>query len=186
MMRTIGMRLASSALALLTPETQREEILGDLAEEFALRSKSSSTSAATGWYYRQIVRSLPPLAWARIAKGTWLATLGTALGAYVALGIVEYALNLTMMRVFTLPAAAVDALTLIFGFPLLILLGFGVSRVRPSAATTLAAIMAIVAIAVMSNTTEDVTLTYKITFVILGPLGVVLGSKFHSSRNAKS
>jgi hypothetical protein len=182
MMRRFGMRLAASVVARLTPEKNREALLGDLAEEFELRAKSGAASA---WYFRQVATSLPPLAWAQIKKGVWLATLGAALAAYVAVAITELSLNALIMKIFGPGFSLSGALRMTLGFPVLMLIGFCASRVRRGAAATLAAMMGIVAITVMVTTTETVPVWFWFVYIVAGPMAVVLGGRIRSARRAK-
>ena len=58
-------RLAEALLHALLPSDDRDEVLGDLAEEFSERVMASATQARL-WYWRQALRSLPPLALLRL------------------------------------------------------------------------------------------------------------------------
>ena len=75
------------------PEAEREPLLGDLTEEYELRASSSSRSAALKWYLRQFCASALALLWARLGRTAWISTMGVALLAYIAVGVVEVMVN---------------------------------------------------------------------------------------------
>lgn len=83
--------LATWLLAQAVPERNREILLGDLHEEYALRAQFAPTSTATLWYWGQACRSIPPLVWSSARNGRWLFTLAVAIGAYLFVGIFEFA-----------------------------------------------------------------------------------------------
>jgi len=183
MMRRFSLQLAGRLLAALTPEKDREGLLGDLAEEFELRSKSGPASA---WYVRQVVTSLPPLAWAEIKRGAWLATLGAALAAYVAVAVTEVSLNALIAEIFGPGFSLSGALRMTLGFPVLMLIGFGASRVRRGAAATLAAMMGMVGVALMVTTSETVPAWFWFAYIVAGPMAVILGGRIRSANRARS
>ena len=84
-----ALRVATWIFSGLVPKDVREPLMGDLAEEHALRVKAGSSSAALKWYLRQIFASIPPLLWTRLTRAAWLSTLGVALLAYFAVGVVQ-------------------------------------------------------------------------------------------------
>src|SRR6185503_10459098 len=51
-----------------TPIDDRNDVLGDLAEEFAARAASGRPSEARAWYWRQTLRSIGPLAARRVKE----------------------------------------------------------------------------------------------------------------------
>jgi len=66
----------------------RDAILGDLAEEFALRAAHDGNGAARHWYYREAIRATPHLLWngARSLRGRDVRHLaGVVLTSYVLL-----------------------------------------------------------------------------------------------------
>ena len=67
----------------------REPLIGDLAEEYAMRAQTDSSSVALRWYLSQICASTLPVMRIRLARAVWLATLGVALLAYLAVGVVQ-------------------------------------------------------------------------------------------------
>ena len=53
-------RVAEAILLRLLPKQDRGPILGDLAEEFARRTRTDGVNAARSWYWHQFVRSVLP------------------------------------------------------------------------------------------------------------------------------
>ena len=53
-MRDRALKMATWAFSWLAPRSQREALLGDLLEEYALRANAASASAARKWYLRQL------------------------------------------------------------------------------------------------------------------------------------
>lgn len=60
--------LARWLLRCATPIDDRNDVLGDLAEEFATRAASRGPSEARAWYWRQTLRSIGPLAARRVRR----------------------------------------------------------------------------------------------------------------------
>src|ERR1700760_1770285 len=98
MMRYGFLRWALRIFSWLAPRSAREAMLGDLAEEFALRAAAASPAAAARWYRRELCASPPPLTllWTRVARAPWLATMGVALLAYVGVGVAEFLVHLAL------------------------------------------------------------------------------------------
>jgi hypothetical protein len=66
--------------ALGTKTDFRDGLLGDLAEEFALRAEREGAPATRRWYYRESIRATPHLLrdWARGLRVSACTSLGTA------------------------------------------------------------------------------------------------------------
>jgi hypothetical protein len=65
-------------LECLVPSRELEFVIGDLVEEYALRSRGSSTFPAAYWYTMQVCRSILPLLWTSTARAGWPGTLAIA------------------------------------------------------------------------------------------------------------
>jgi hypothetical protein len=177
-MRNPSLHLATWILSRLAPENERDPLIGDLAEEYALRSKATSSSAARKWYLRQVCASVPPLLRARLRRPMWLATFGFALAAYIAIGVVQLIVGWVIADIY-------DPLNLIIGLPMVVLIGYVAARFRRRAATVLAALM-LVAVTVMTlTTTEAAPLWYRIAF-FLGPAAAFIGGAVHSRQERRS
>jgi len=173
-MRNPSLHLATWVLSRLLPENELDPLIGDLAEEYALRSKAASSSAARKWYLRQVCASVPPLLWARLRRPMWLATFGLALAAYIAVGVVDLIVNEVISRF--------NPLNLVISFPMVVLIGYCAARIRPGAVTVLAAMM-LVAVTVMTvSTTETAPLWYRIAYFFVGPAAVFIGRALHHRR----
>src|SRR5262249_43603542 len=79
-------RMGCWLLGCLLSERDREAVMGDLAEEYALRARSASL-----WYWGQVYRSVPSILWRSARGGHWLPALSVAMGVYIAAGAAEFA-----------------------------------------------------------------------------------------------
>jgi hypothetical protein len=93
-----GSRLASWIFACAVPPEDRETVLGDLAEEFAMRREETPHHAAAMWYWTQIARSMPWLLCAPIRRNGWLHTSAVATAACLAQAVVELAIATAIAR----------------------------------------------------------------------------------------
>ena len=174
-MRDSLSRPASWVLGRLLPARDLEAVLGDLAEEYVLRSRSTSPSSVSRWYWSQICRSIPPLLWVSIRRGGWLITLGVAIGAHIVSGIVEFA-GVTAMSTLVAPNARVQAaLSLVLGLTTIVLGGYFAEWIRQGAATALAMIVATVVPVLMVTMGDSSPLWYQIVFLAVGPLAALAG-----------
>lgn len=142
---------ASWIMACVLPLPDLEVVMGDLAEEYPLPSRSTSDSRVSRWYWGQVSRSIPPLLWASIRRGGWLATLAAALGACMVQATVELAFQSAMSGLLT-PDVPVPAIfTLIAGLTTLVLVGYLAAWLRPGAATVLATTVVIAVVVQMAT-----------------------------------
>jgi hypothetical protein len=180
-MRHRYVNLATWILLGLVPRSEREPLAGDLAEEYSLRSKAASSSAADEWYLRQVRASVLPLLWARLRRPEWRATLGVALAAYVAAGIVELTVNWAMATSSATGSTAYNPLGLFVVFPLVVLVGYFAARFRPGAPAVLAGMMLLAATIISASTTESVPLWWRIAYFFVGPVAACLGGTLRRS-----
>ena len=157
----------------LVPKGDREHLIGDLAEEYALRARTESEAVAARWYLRQIYASIVPLMRIRLARAVWLATLGVALRAYLMLGAAQLTIGWALPTSY---GPTYDPLGLVIAFPVIVLLGYFAERSRRKAATVLAAMMLLAATALTLFTTENVPLWYRVAIFIVGPVAALVGS----------
>src|SRR2546425_11109058 len=87
----IAPRFATWLLGCLLPQRDREAVLGDLIEEYAIRARSASPSTVARWLWGQVYRSVPLVLWSAIRRRGSLSTLSVALGAYIVAGTLESA-----------------------------------------------------------------------------------------------
>jgi len=112
--------------ALGVPTPFRELLLGDLAEEFALRADRDGLGAARRWYYRESIRATPYLlrSWIRRVRARDLTHLGgVVLSSYVFLAMLGGFLAATVLSVVVAFGLAPDLRLLRPGDPLLLAIG---------------------------------------------------------------
>jgi hypothetical protein len=164
--------MATWVLARFVPEGEREPLVGDLEEEYALRVRTDSSSAPVVWYLRQICSSIPPVIGVRLSRATWLATLGVALIAYLAVGLGQ------LVILWAIPASAAPTyhpLGVIIAFPLVAIIGYVAELSRRRAAIVLAAIMLFAITAVTLLIAESAPFWYRAAYFFVGPVGALVG-----------
>jgi hypothetical protein len=178
-MRIPALHVATWIFSWLVPKDVREPLMGDLAEEYALRVKAVSSSAALRWYLQQICASIPPLLWTRLTRTTWLSTLGVALLAYVTVGVVQIILR---WAISSSSATLHNPLDLIVIFPVVVLIGYLAERLRRRAAIVLGAMMLIAITALTVWASESAPLWYRLAWFFVGPAAAFIGSVLPSLR----
>lgn len=178
------LQLATWMLSRLAPESEREPLVGDLMEEFALRANSSSASQALRWYLRQVCASAGPLLWVRFRRGvwTWISTMGVALLAYIAVGVVDFAVKWVIPNWTADGTFAPNPLGLIVTSALVVVIGYCAARFRRGAPIVLGVIMLLVVVWMMWGTAEHIPLWYRIAYFLIGPGAAFLGGALYSSR----
>jgi hypothetical protein len=174
----LALALATSILSRLVPPGDREPLVGDLAEEYALRVRADPSYAPHLWYLRQIWSSIPPIIRMRLSREAWCATLGVALVAYFAVGLGQLAVAWAIP---TSSEPTYDPLGLIVTFPLIVIIGYFAERSRRGAAAVLATLMllAITAITLLIAVTAPVW--YQAAYFFVGPVGAIVGGALHES-----
>jgi hypothetical protein len=163
----------------LVPGDVREPLLGDLAEEHALRVKESSPSAAMAWYFKQMCASIPPLLWTRLTRGVWLSTLGVAVLAYFAVAAAQL---ITRWAIVSSSAILYNPLDVILIFPTVVVIGYVAERLRRRAAVVLAAMMLIAITAMTLWANESPPVWYRLAWFFVGPAAAFMGSVLSSAR----
>jgi hypothetical protein len=118
--------------ALGAPTPFREVLLGDLAEEFALRADRDGPAAARRWYYRESIRATPYLlrGWMRGVHARDLTHLaGVILSSYVFLVMLGGFLAATVQSVVGAFGLALELRSLRPGDPLLLAIGLPLGSV---------------------------------------------------------
>jgi hypothetical protein len=87
--RPLAVIWLSRLMECLLPRDVGELVVGDLNEEFALRMRSTPGGQATAWFALQVAVSVPRLLMLSVTRLTWLKSLGVAVAAYLALGLLE-------------------------------------------------------------------------------------------------
>jgi hypothetical protein len=177
-----ALRVATWIFAWLVPKAEREPLIGDLAEEYTLRTKTASSSSAFKWYLQQILASVPPLAWSRITRTVWLSTLCVALLAYFAVGVAQVILR---WAISSSSATAHNPLDLIAIFPMVVLIGYFAERFRRRAAIVLGAMMLLAITAMTVWATETSPLWYRVAWFFVGPAAALIGGVLPSLRRRR-
>lgn len=182
MMRNRVLHMVTWMLSRLVPEDQCEPLVGDLMEEYELRAKGNSSSAAFKWYLQQACASAPSLLWARFTRAAWISTIGVAFLAYVAVGVVDFSVKLLIPNWTPNGVFAPNPLGLIVSFPPIVIIGYFAARFRRGAAILLGLIMLVVITVLMWGTTEPMPLWFRVGYFIVGPAAAFIGSAVHSRR----
>jgi hypothetical protein len=171
-MRSI--QLATWILGSLLPRSAFEPVLGDLVEEYNLRSRSTSASSLSGWYWSQLFRSIAPLLWATLRRGGW-PIAAAAVAAYVAANLVEMAVSLAAARLLDPGTQGYVIAEFAFGLGAATLGGYIAEWLRAGAATLLAAIAVVVVLVLMATIPDSAPLWYQIGFLLGAPLAALVG-----------
>lgn len=165
--------LATWLLESLLPKTDRDAVLGDLIEEYAIRARSASPATVARWYWGQVSRSIPQVMWFAIRRGGLPSTLSVALAAYVAIGPVESAALAAIARL--LGGRPHTLVGVMVGLATIAVVGYVATWVRPGAAQALAAIVLIAVVLLMATMSGSAPLWYGLTFLIVGPVAALAG-----------
>jgi hypothetical protein len=175
------LHLATWILSRLANSKDRESLVGDLAEEHAVRARATSPAAAFKWRLRQVCASTLPLLWYRLTRTAWISTLGVALLAYIAVAVVEFGANRMILRSLRMGTQTYTPLELIITVPAVVLIGYFAARCRRRAATVLGLMMLPVVIAVTLSSTEHTPVWYRIVYFIVGPASAFIGEGLRSA-----
>jgi hypothetical protein len=162
-------RVANWLLGRLLPERDREVVMGDLVEEYALRARSASRVTVSHWYWGQVCRSIPRIVWRSARRGHWLPTLSVAMGAYIAAGMIEFAGDAAISKLVAPESPMLAVVGMIIGLATMALGGYLAAWVRPGASTALAWIVMISVAVMMVTQKPNAPLWYQIAFLIFGP-----------------
>jgi hypothetical protein len=185
MMRSRGLQATTWVFARFVPAAEREPIVGDLVEEYALRANASSSSAALKWYLQQVCTSAAPLLWARLRGVAWISTIGVALLAYIAVGVAETTVNWAISNRTATGAFAFKPLGLMIVFPMIVLIGYFAARFRRGAPVVLGAMMLLVVTLMTLLTSESMPPWYRVAYFIAGPSAAFIGGSLRSLRLAR-
>jgi hypothetical protein len=140
----IRSRLADWVLTCATPPEDREAVVGDLAEEYAIRVSQGSPARAACWYWNQVIRAVPWLLWLPLRRNGVFGALAVAIVAC----FIQAGVELCAASIIRNVADPANAISPQMGLGVVLLSLFTVSyaaaRVRPGAGTLLA-VMAMVA-----------------------------------------
>ncbi|HJU74513.1 MAG TPA: permease prefix domain 2-containing transporter [Gemmatimonadaceae bacterium] len=168
-------RTAAWLLGWLLTDANRDGVLGDLTEEFALRARRDSLPNASRWYWRQVVRSLPRFFWSGFRRGQWRAPLGAAVAAQVFITFGESLILIPLARTFDLTGSFRWLVEMPIGFAAMTLGGFVAAWMRRGADVALAVLSTIMIIVFMIVLGGASPRWYQITFLVLGPVAILTG-----------
>ena len=160
----------------VVPAPYREAMLGDLIEEYALRSESASSPNVMRWFWSQACRSVPRMVWSSLGSRDWLISMSIAMGVYIVLEVLEYGAHLAVSRL-----VAPQPSTYVLLAPVLFLAGSSIggcvaARIRRGA-TIFLALMVMITVAIsidLKVCAIPVPWWYEFGFLTLGPLSVLL------------
>jgi hypothetical protein len=147
--------------------------MGDLAEEFSLRMQSSDP--CWSWYWGQILRSIPPMAWKATRQGRWRDTFLVALGAYIAAGLAESLADAVLLKTVNPQSSLHTVLSLIIGLTTTASAGYVAARFRSGAERVMAVIVLLAATGLLVARVGEVPLWYGFAFLLAGPLASLAG-----------
>ena len=179
---SIAIRLVERVL----PERHRDPIVGDLIEEYELRSRSSTPWRATCWYWGQVCRTVFGLTWAAACRGDWLATVSVACGIYLVAQALEFASTRaisTAVRPNPFPA---EVISVGVGLTMLAIGGYVATWIRRGAGSVLAAIAMIVVAALMTASSGSAPKWYGIAFLVVGPSAALIGAGLCRARSLRA
>jgi hypothetical protein len=177
-------RMATWVLERVLPERDREAILGDLIEEYALRARSTAPSVVSRWYWAQVCRSIPRVVWGSVSRERWLPTLGVAIAAYIAAGALEFAGTVAISKLISPDAPVYTVISLVVGLATMVIGGYFATWIRPGAGTVMAAIVMIGVAVLMMTMSGSAPLWYGLAFLVFGPLAAFAGGTLCRGRSA--
>jgi hypothetical protein len=163
------------AIAQIVPVPTLDAALGDLAEEYALKSQSTSGRRASRWYWGQLARSIPQMVWFDIRRSGVVTTFAVAFGAWLVAGIVESIADMALIALYGSNAVIEGLPGLLAGLGAFALGGYVAALVRPAATKVLAALRAVVVVALPVAGAGDVSPWYAAIFLVFGPLASIAG-----------
>lgn len=112
--RPLAVRGVARLIECLLPRECSELVVGDLYEEFALRSHDRRD--AVRWFMLQSVRSVPGLLWLSLRRWSWLKALAVAGLAFLLLGELEPVVARWLLGSFEFSSGQLLALSFLVGF----------------------------------------------------------------------
>ena len=166
-------------LETVVPTSYRKAILGDLIEEYTLRTESTSRFTASRWFWSQTFRSLPSMVWSSLRSRDCLLSISIAMSVYIVMEILEHAADVTISKwVAPQPTTYVVLAPVVF-LTATAIGGCVAARIRRGATKFLAlSVMITVAVTIaLKVCTIPVPWWYQFGFLTLGPLAVIITPK---------
>ena len=162
-------------LEFILPVSYRQEMLGDLIEEYHFRTDSTSQLELSLWFWSHTCRSLPFLIWSSLRNG-WLISMGVAVGVCAVMAMLKLAADWMIWE-----WIAPQAVTRVVLAPVVFLMkmaigGYAAARIRHGA-TIFLALLVMITVAILSATSVSPTPLpwwYKFGFLTLGPATVLI------------
>jgi hypothetical protein len=174
--------LALTLLRVLLPAPYREPVLGDLAEEYAIRARSGP---ALSWLAGQICRSVPALLGMAVRRDSWLGTIGIGLAAWVAASMLESIAVAAASQWLGGRGLLVAVLSTLLGILSMAGGGYIAARFRRGAAIVMAALVFVVVVALMLTASQTYPLWHQLTLLLIGPLAPLLGGALAGDRQLR-
>ena len=183
----------------------RDAVIGDLAEEFAIRAREDGVHAARRWYYRESLRVAPYLVrdWWRGLRprdvGYHLRTVGLSAVALMVfergMGFIAFALVPGMSSMWA--SLLADREGRVFIFPLIMLLwtlidgmfgGYVAARVGRRAPVTSALVLGLLTVAVMIIDAwgSGIVVVFRVLNATVFMTGIVAGGVLAATRGARA
>ena len=166
--------LAFCILEAVVPVSQREAMLGDLLEEFALQQETGSPRIASRWLWAQTWRSVLFLTWSAL-RTEWLLNICIAAGVYALMAIVELAAGFVAGRLSASTPTNIVLEPVVF-LAITALGGWIAARIRDRATLSLALIV-LVTVAALSHIKIcpiPVPSWYRFAFLAGGQLSMLI------------
>jgi hypothetical protein len=175
-MRPSRLRWAEWVLACVMSPRDLEVLIGDLDEERALLSRSMARREVAGWYWSQVVRSIPLLLWASVRRGGFFATVTAAVGACIVQSIVELTTKSVLSSLFTHHASLPALLALLVTIPTLVFVSYLAARIRPGAAIALTVLIVLaIVVQLMMKTGNNMSLWNQVAALLIAPSAAFAG-----------
>lgn len=176
---------AARILSILLREENVNALLGDLCEEYEIRSSNERQHTAGIGCRREIYRSVAAAFRLRIVDVLRSAPWGVAMGSYLLLGVTQSVLTLLLSFVWPEIAQTTNAWGIVVVIPVVVSIAFMAAKLNRMAPFFLAAMMFAVAALLIAVTTETVSTAYALAFLVLGPLSAVLGGSLSGRRQIR-
>jgi hypothetical protein len=168
--------LACWLLESVVPARYREAMLGDLIEEYNLRTKSASPLTAPGWFWSQACRSIASTGWSSLRSGNWLISMSIAAGVYIVMAMLKLAAD-SMISKLVAPQQATQVVLAPVVFLSAAAIGGCVAARASRGAMIFLALMVMITVAISIERkvcTIPVPWWYEFGFLTLGPLAVLI------------
>jgi hypothetical protein len=166
--------LATWLLHWVLPPKDRDAMLGDLIEEYRIRSAESPTTA-TRWYWAQVCRSIPIIVVSVVRHRGWPLTVSIGLGVYVLVGAINVVGTAVVAQLVGVTASSSRVSGVVVGLSAIAIGGYVAGWMRRGAATVVGGLVLLVAVLLIAAANDTAPFWYQLTFLTLGPLAARTG-----------